>query len=178
MRLRTGLSMQHRPLARADLVTGLVLLALGLATAVESYRMPRLEERAIDPWTAPGIVPGMLGVIIAVLGIVLALRSVAAGAFTLNFDTGDDPAEVRAARFRFWLCLGLCLIYAIGLVGRVPFWLATALFVFAFIAAFEWKGSDDRRARAIKLAIAAAIAAATAIVVPFLFETLFLVRLP
>lgn len=170
--------MQQRPLARADLVTGLVLTALGAVTAIESYRMPRLEERAIDPWTAPGIVPGMLGVIIALLGIVLALRSVAAGAFTASFDAGDDPAEVRAARFRFWLCLGLCLIYAIGLVGHAPFWLATLLFVFAFIAAFEWRAGDDRRSRAVKLTIAAVVAVVTAVVIPFLFETLFLVRLP
>jgi len=170
--------MQRRPLAKADLITGLVLLALGVATAIESYRMPRLEERAIDPWTAPGIVPGMLGVIIAVLGAALALRSVAAGAFTATCDTGDDPAEVRAAHFRFWLCLGLCLIYAVGLVGHTPFWLATLLFVFGFIVAFEWKAGDSSRSRRKKLAFAAVIAAATAALVPFLFETLFLVRLP
>ena len=170
--------MQTRPLARADLVTGLVLVALGMATAVESYRMPRLEERSIDPWTAPGIVPGMLGVIIAVLGIALALRSLAVGALTARAQEGVDLIEQRAARFRFVLCLVLCLVYAIGLVGHLPFWLATALFVFTFIAAFEWKPNDAGRARAIKLAIAATIAAAAAIVVPFLFETLFLVRLP
>lgn len=170
--------MQQRPLAKADLITGLVLLALGLATTFESYRMPRLEERAIDPWTAPGIVPGMLGIVIAVLGAALALRSAAAGAFAAKFDTGDDPAEVRAARFRFWLCLGLCLIYAVGLVGHTPFWLATLLFVFSFIAAFEWRAGDDTRSRGIKLAAAGAVAAATAAFVPFLFETLFLVRLP
>lgn len=170
--------MHQRPLARADLVTGLVLTALGAVTAVESYRMPRLEERSIDPWTAPGIVPGMLGFIIAVLGIALALRSVAAGALTIKTASDIDAGETRAARFRFVLCLALCLIYAIGLVGHTPFWLATGAFVFVFIAAFEWRASDDGRARAIKLAIAAVIAIATAVVVPFVFETLFLVRLP
>lgn len=170
--------MQQRPLARADLITGLVLTALGAATAVESYRMPRLEERSIDPWTAPGIVPGMLGIIILVLGIALALRSVAAGALTVNAPSDADPAEMRAARFRFVLCLGLCLVYAVGLVGHAPFWLATGLFVFTFIAAFEWRPEDEGRARGIKLAVASVIAVATAVVVPFVFETLFLVRLP
>jgi len=170
--------MQSRPLARADLVTGLVLAVLGMATAVESYRMPRLEERSIDPWTAPGIVPGMLGIIILVLGLALALRSVAAGALAARVQEDVDLVERRAARFRFVLCLALCLVYAVGLVGHVPFWLGTALFVFTFIAAFEWRPGDTNRARAIKLAIAAAIAIATAVVVPFVFETLFLVRLP
>lgn len=170
--------MQQRPLARADLITGLVLTALGLATAVESYRMPRLEERSIDPWTAPGIVPGMLGIIILVLGIALALRSVAAGALSVKAQSDVDAAEARAARFRFVLCLTLCLVYAVVLVGHTPFWLATGAFVFVFIAAFEWRASDNHRARAIKLAFAAVIAVATALVVPFVFETLFLVRLP
>ncbi|WP_137046095.1 tripartite tricarboxylate transporter TctB family protein [Pseudolabrys sp. FHR47] len=170
--------MQQRPLARADLITGLVLTALGAATAVESYRMPRLEERSIDPWTAPGIVPGMLGLIILVLGAALALRSVAAGALTAKAAPDTDPVETRAARFRFVLCLALCLVYAVVLVGHAPFWLATGTFVFTFIAAFEWRASDDSRARSIKLAIAAVIAIATAVIVPFVFETLFLVRLP
>jgi len=170
--------MKQRPLAKADLITGLVLTAFGAATAFESYRMPRLEERAIDPWTAPGIVPGMLGIIILVLGAALALRSAAAGAFTANVDSGDDPAEVRAARFRFWLCMALCVVYAVGLVGHAPFWLATLLFVFGFIAAFEWKPDDAPRTRGVKLAMAVAVAGATAAFVPFLFETLFLVRLP
>lgn len=170
--------MQQRPLARADLVTGLVLTALGAVTAAESYRMPRLEERSIDPWTAPGIVPGMLGLIIFVLGIALALRSVAAGALTAKTTSDTDLAETRAARFRFVLCLALCMIYAIGLVGHAPFWLATGAFVFVFIAAFEWRPGDESRARAIKLAYATGIATATALVVPFVFETLFLVRLP
>lgn len=169
---------QQRPLARADLVTGLVLLTLGVATAVESYRMPRLEERSIDPWTVPGLVPGFLGVIIAVLGLALALRSLAAGGMKATSHAGVDAVEVRAARFRFVLCLVLCLVYAVVLVGHAPFWLATSLFVFVFIAAFEWKPGDDRRRRIIKLVFATVIAAISAIVVPFVFETLFLVRLP
>jgi len=170
--------MQQRPLAKADLITGLVLTAFGAAAAFESYRMPRLEERSIDPWTAPGIVPGILGIIIFVLGAALALRSVAAGAFAAKVEVEDDPAEVRAGRFRFWLCMALCLIYAVGLVGHTPFWLATLLFVFSFIVSFEWKRGDSPRSRGVKLALAAVIAVVTAGFVPFLFETLFLVRLP
>ena len=170
--------MQQRPLAKADLITGLVLVALGAATAVESYRMPRLEERSIDPWTAPGIVPGMLGIIILIIGIALAMRSGAAGALTAKAQPDVDAGEVRAARFRLALCLVLCLVYAIVLVGHTPFWLATGAFVFVFVAAFEWRPGDDSRARAIKIAIAATIAIATAVVVPFVFETLFLVHLP
>lgn len=171
--------MQTRPLVRADLITGMILVVFGLAVIAESYGMPRLEERRINPWTVPGIVPGMLGFIIAALGGVLALRSLAAGALRARVALSiEETAEARASLWRLVTCGTLCLVYAIGLVGRVPFWLATGLFVFSFISAFEWNPGDSNSARMRKLAIAFAIAAAAAIAIPFLFEKLFLVRLP
>lgn len=154
------------------------MLTLGFAVGVESYNMPRLEERSINPWTAPGLVPGMLGIIIAVLGAAMALRSIYAGAIGAPAAVDPDAAETRSGWARFILCLALCLCYALVLVGHAPFWLATGLFVFTFVAAFEWRREDDRRARAGKLAIAVALAAAAALAIPFLFEKLFLVRLP
>lgn len=169
--------MQTRPLARADLITGAVFAALGIAVLVESWNMPRLEERSINPWTVPGLVPGLLGVIIATLGFILAVRSVLAGAMR-PAPADADPAEARAGRYRFWLCLIFCLVYAVLLVGRLPFWLATGLFVFAFIAAFEWRSGDPPRARRVKLAMAGVIAVLCTVTVSYSFEYLFLVRLP
>jgi putative tricarboxylic transport membrane protein len=171
--------METRPLVRADLVAGVVLLVFGLAVLAEAWGMPRLEERNINPWTAPGIVPGMLGIIIAVCGAVLALRSLAAGALhARSGNTPEETAEARASLWRLAICAALCVGYAVVLVGRLPFWLATAAFVFAFVAAFEWSGDDGGAARVRKLVAAAAVAAATAIVIPYSFEYLFLVRLP
>lgn len=171
--------MQATPLVRADFVTGLVLLAFGIAVLAGSLAMPRLEERAINPWTVPGLVPGLLGIIIAVLGGALALRSMIAGALSpLPSLDREEATEARRARMRLALCLVLCLGYAAVLVGRIPFWLATGLFVFLFVALFEWRSEDAPRARALKLTVAAALAAAAALAVPFLFERLFLVRLP
>jgi amino acid permease len=169
--------METRPLARADLITGAVLAAFGIAAIVESWNMPRLEERSINPWTVPGLVPGLLGVIIAMLGVILAVRSVLAGGMRPG-PADADPAEARAGRHRFWLCLILCLVYAILLVGRLPFWLATVLFVFAFIAAFEWRRDDPPRARTVKWVIAGVIAVLCTVTISYSFEYLFLVRLP
>jgi hypothetical protein len=171
--------METRPLVRADLITGVVLVVFGLAVIAESWGMPRLEERRINPWTVPGLVPGMLGFIIASLGGILALRSLAAGALRGRAAQSiEEAAETRASLWRLVACGILCLVYAIGLVGRAPFWLATGIFVFSFIAIFEWDAGDSNALRARKLAIALVIAAAAAIAIPFLFEKLFLVRLP
>ncbi len=172
--------MPTRPFARADLITGVILVVFGLAALVESYNMPRLAERHINPWTAPGVVPGLLAVIIALLGAVLALRSVAAVAFRRQQEvlTDEEVAEARAARNRLALCCVLCFVYAVVLIGHMPFWLATLIYVFVFIIAFEWQTGEASSVRLRKFAIAGTIAALSAIVIPYVFETLFLVRLP
>jgi putative tricarboxylic transport membrane protein len=172
--------MQTRPLARADLITGVILVVFGLAALAESYGMPRLAERNINPWTVPGVVPGMLGLIIALLGAILALRSVAAGAFHPQHTvlSPEDAAEAKAGRWRLGMCCLLCFVYAVVLVGHIPFWLATGIFVLTFIIVFEWQASDERAARMRKLAFAGGIAVLAATIIPYTFETLFLVRLP
>jgi putative tricarboxylic transport membrane protein len=122
--------------------------------------MDRLERYGAALYTAPGLVPGLLGLVLLVLGVALALRSRPLAAASAAFRWGNTP-----------LVLMLCLSYAIGLVGRVPFWLATFLFVTAFIAIFEYPA---RR----QMALAPLYGAATSLIVTYLFETVFLVRLP
>jgi predicted transporter len=53
----------------------------------------------------------------------------------------------------------------------VPFWLATFLFVSAFIAVFEYPSWR-------RIAFAPLYGAGTGFLVTYLFETVFLVRLP
>jgi putative tricarboxylic transport membrane protein len=141
--------------------------------------MPRLEERNINPWTAPGIVPGILGIVIALLGAALAFRSaVAGGLHAQSRQTLEEIAESRVSVARLALCAALCIIYAVLLVGRMPFSLATGLFVFVFIVAFEGQEAGSNAGRLRMFSAAIVIAAATAIIVSFVFEYLFLVRLP
>lgn len=160
---------------RADFLTALGVVALGLGAAVESWRMPRLEQLDINPYTAPGIVPGVIGVVLTALGLALLARSAARGGWRLAAVTEPAP-DGRAARLA--LALALTVGYAAGLVGRLPFWLATGLFVFAFIAVFEWRLAADRTGRLRGLAIAAAEAVAVSAAVTFVFQSIFLVRLP
>jgi putative tricarboxylic transport membrane protein len=165
---------------RADLVTGVAFVALGLAILVESLRMPRFEHLNINPYSVPGLVPGMLGLIILLLGGALALRAARAGGWRREAGEGGGVrgalADVGARRVA--LSVLLTVGYAGGLVGRVPFWLATALFVFAFTALFEWREAETPRRRWTNLAAAAALAVATSAAVSWVFRYVFLVRLP
>jgi len=160
--------------ARADRLTGIVLAGLGLAVTAGSIVMDRLPERGVDPWSVPGMVPGVLGVVLTLLGAVLALRRPPAAAHAAP----PDDAEERRGKRLMWLALGLCLFYALVLVGRLPFWLATILFVFVFTAALERDPADPPARRMRKLAVAALLAVSVGVGVHLLFQELFFVRMP
>lgn len=156
---------------RADLVTAAVLFALGVAIVMQAWQMPRFIEQSGTGLTAPGIVPGFHGTVIALLSVVLGLRAVRRGGWAVRGAAGDagDRRQLATAA-------ALGLVYAGGLVGRVPFWLASALFVFAFTTAFEWGLGPQGRPR--RIVEAALIGLGTGVAVMLVFEQLFLLRLP
>jgi Tripartite tricarboxylate transporter TctB family len=162
---------------KADFVTGLVLIALGVATVVESLRMPRFEHLNIEPYTVPGLVPGALGAVILLLGTALFLRAARAGGWRLT-GAGATRTWADAGSRRLALSTALCLGYAGLLVGRLPFWLATFTFVFAFVALFEWPLATAPGERVRRLLIALVYALAVAAAVTLVFQHVFLVRLP
>jgi hypothetical protein len=162
---------------RADFLTGLVFALLGLAVIFASLEMPRFEERGGDAYTAPGLVPGALGAIILVLGVVLFVRAVHAGGWRLWSPEATSRSEDPGVR-RLVLAVALCLIYAGGLVGTVPFWLATFVFITAFVVLFEWPLATGRTDRLRRLVFAPLFAAVIAAAVSLLFQDVFLVRLP
>lgn len=166
--------MSRRPIASADLVGSLVWIVLGAAVFHGAWTMDRLEAQHINPYTAPGLVPGVLGLGLVLLGGILLLRSLRGAG-----SAGGDDAAPPLITPRLLVALALCLTYAIGLVGRgLPFWLSTVLFVFVSIAVFQW---SERRARGQigrGLAVAALCAIGLAVGVTLVFQELFLVRLP
>jgi putative tricarboxylic transport membrane protein len=166
-------------MVKADFVTGLMLVALGIATLVESLRMPRFVELNVNPYTVPGLVPGALGAIILALGAVLFLRAARAGDWRLAERAPDAvPWSGGSGVRRVLLSIALCLAYAAGLVGRLPFWLATFLFVAAFVILFEWPLAADRSDRTRRVLWPVLLAAAISAATSFVFQEIFLVRLP
>ena len=157
---------------RADLITAAVLFALGVAIVMQAWQMPRFIEQSGTGLTAPGIVPGFYGVVITLLSALLGMRAIARGGWSVRGAAIGNAADRR--QLATAALLGLA--YAGILVGRVPFWLASALFVFAFTAAFEWELGPQGRAR--RIIEAALIGLGTGLAVMLVFEKLFLLRLP
>lgn len=158
---------------RVDLYIAAVLLAFGLGVVGLSLAMPRFSEHSQTGLTAPGIVPGFYGVVLSVLAVVLALRAVRRGGLARPVPrAAGAPSDARA----LGTAALLGTIYAGFLVGTLPFWLASAVFVTAFTIAFEWADSGGRRMRRVVEAVLLGLG--TGIVVALVFERVFLVRLP
>ena len=163
-------------MSRADLITAVVLVVLGVAILYGSWTMPRLEARRIHPATIPGLVPGLLSIALIICGGLLGLRSI-------RTPSPGGWASLRAALFsaetaRALAVTALILVFTLGLVGRMPFWAASAIFIFAFVMMFELWLTDAPHRLPVSLAWAAALAAIVSAAVFWVFQYQFLVRLP
>lgn len=162
---------------RADLWAALVWIAFGAGVFTLSWRMDRLENLNINRYEIPGLVPMMLSAAIVLLGIVLALRSIRRGALG---PVGAPLERVPGARRYMAMVIGAMLAYSVVLVGHgVPFWLATLVFVTAFVFFFDRDRQHSLgRGTVRQLLLALAYGAATSLVVTLVFQEIFYVRLP
>lgn len=166
-------------MVKKDFITSIVLIAFSISVVVSSYTMPRLEHRGIDPFSAPGIVPGMIGLILLCLALIMFVRSVRAGGYRLfSPDIDQGGAQHPGAAFRVLLTLLLSLIYAVGLLGRVDYTIATLLYVLSFIVLFEYRRGVPLLKQKNMLAAALLQAVIAAVLITLVFRKLFLVDLP
>jgi hypothetical protein len=164
---------------RTDFLSALGWMALGVAILIGSVMMDRLEKQDINPYTIPGLLPGLLGIAMTILGALLAARSWRPG--LLAAHTADDASDRGAERKQLLLVLGLCVGFGVILVGHgLPFWLAAAVFVTVAVLSLQ---ARQRKAAGEKLSLrilikTAAIGLGAGVAITIIFQELFLVRLP
>ena len=166
-------------MVKKDFVTSIVLIAFSITVIVLSYTMPRLERRGIDPFSAPGVVPGLIGGVLLCLALILFIRSVRNGGYRL-FTRDEAGAAVRAkgAWLRVGLTLLLSVIYAIGFLGNIHYSLATFVYIFSFICLFEYQpgtGLSNQKGMVLHALLQAVIGS---VLITLVFQKLFLVDLP
>jgi hypothetical protein len=163
---------------RSDFLSAIGWMALGIAILIGSVTMDRLENQDINPYTIPGLLPGLLGIAMTILGALLAARSWRPHLLASVFN--GPPAD-RAEQKRLLLVLGLCLVFGVGLVGHgLPFWLAAAIFVTVAILSLQYQ---QRQSTGTKLSLrmfvtTAAIGLGAGFAITLVFQEFFLVRLP
>lgn len=170
---------EERMPPRADLIDGAGWMVLGVAVLIGSLTMDRLEQQHINPYTVPGLLPGLLGIAMILLGAVLAVRSFERGAAhePLPVPTHDD----REARKRVWVVLALCVGYGVVLIGHgLPFWLASSIYVTGSILVMQRMSRDpqERQLTVRGVVKAVIVGVASSVITQVVFEDFFLVRMP
>lgn len=166
-------------MARADFITSIMLLAFGIGVLVVSLEMPTFAARGVNPYSAPGIVPGFLGGTIAVLGAVLFVRSLLRRGHRLGIDARTVKGFFTSQQtLRLAITVVVSILYALVLLGRMPYPAATAVYVFLFIVLFEYRWKQPLRGQWKIILSALLVAVVTAGLVTLVFEYLFLVSLP
>lgn len=170
----------HRKMSpRADAWQALGWVILGVATLIESLRMDRLEHQDINPYTIPGLLPACLGVAIVLLGLLMAYRSWARGAFQSGLAKPPPNPQARHELTRIWVILTLCAGFSLGLVGHgLTFWVAAAAFVTVTIVVLQYEQLRQHQTLAKGVLKAATIGVGAGLIITLVFQEFFLVRLP
>lgn len=130
-------------LKASDAKNGDLLVALGFVlgggfVVFESLRMPYWEQ---DTYLmSPGIVPLLAGSVLCLLGLVYGGQSVGSGALR-GWPRWVRDLASNEETHRLVVLLSLVLIYGIGLIGRVPFFVATLVFhagIFGYLRVGGW----------------------------------------
>ena len=163
---------------RTDLWIAAVFFVFGGAAAWLAFLMPTYADQKGTIYTAPGLVPGFYGIVMLLLSIWLAVRAVRQGALQPHGKgvPGSEPKGTSDLRLAGAAALGL--VFVVGLIGRVPFWLASAIFVAMFTILFEWQADQPWSVRARRIGEAVLLGVVTGVAVTLVFEKVFYVRLP
>lgn len=156
--------------AANDRLDGPLWLLLGVAIVVGAAGIERMENQGVPWFGTPGLVPGLLGLCIAFAGLWMTVRA---------WRGEVAPAEPAppGSRRRVVLAVLTCLAFGLGLVGHgLPFALATFVYLLVHVLGLLRADGGGTWQRDVALAVSVALVAALAI--PFVFETIFLVRLP
>ena len=167
--------MTEKNMAKADFYTAVALMAFGIAATVMARQMPEMPR---DPYSAPGVLPAFLGLIITVLSLIMLIRSIARTRGRLGVSGESIKTVIRSAGVhRILVTIVLCLCYAY-LLGKLMFPVLSFLFIFGFIVFFEYDRKTPFRPQIKKILVAALVALITSAMVTLIFRYLFLVRLP
>ena len=175
----------------ADRVGGVIWVVFGVAVVYGAWIMDRLQSLGIPPATAPGVVPGLLGVSFIIFGLILLLRREAAAkaAPARLFEVLPADATVGASApsahrdeyhwKRVALSWALCMTYAgVFLARGLHYWVVTAAFLLLHMLLLDETDRVPARPTRRRLLTVALIVPAVATAVTLVFERIFLVRLP
>ena len=171
--------MKESNMPKADFLMSMLFILFGGFVIIISSRMPNFADQNANPYSAPGVVPSILGVIFVILGLVMLIRSIFKKGYRLGITGTNISAWFRdQTTHRFLITLILSVIYALILLGRMHFMLATGLYMFTFVVLFEYKRGTGLFAQKKTFLMALLLAVITSGSIYWVFRYLFLVNFP
>lgn len=171
--------MKPENMPKADFVVSILLMLFSVWIVAHSLQMPRFEDLGANPFSVPGIVPGLLGTVIFILSLAVFIRSLRQKGYRLGINRQTLQGFLRDASIqRMLLTTAICIIYGMAMVGRMNYYLATFIFVLGFLLIFQYRAAEEAAARKKLLITSLVQSALTAAIVGAVFRYLFLVDLP
>ena len=159
--------MDEKQMAKADFITSIVMILAGIFILVATLYFPRFPEWG-GIYSNPGFTSFLLVLTLVSMNLYLLFRSLKGGGSQVRL-TGEMVRRFFQAMLvkRYLICLGLFILYYL-LLGRIPFIVDTALYLFLSIMIF---GGN-------RWFMALVISLATSVAVYLVFLRIFLVPLP
>lgn len=157
----------------ADRLTAAVLFLLGGAMSWGGFVMDRLEIRQIHPASIPGLLPIFLGLFLMVCAVFLALGTRGKDSPAVEKPQKETGNWSDFAFAAVWSCL-----FAMVMVSRIPFVVASAIYIAVFTGWYLWRPSGEGGHRLRMMLLIALYAVLVAVGISVLFRYGFLVRLP
>jgi hypothetical protein len=171
--------MKDSNMPRADFITSMILIVVGVAIFWISLGMPRYEDQGGSFLDSPGIVPAILGLLIALLSIVVFIRSIVRKGYKLGWNKASLTAVLKDTKtVRMLVTIAFGIVYGLFLMRWLHFIAATLVFIFVFIVVFEYDLKKPFAAQWKVPVFATVVSVATTLAVYFAFTKLFLVNLP
>lgn len=174
-----SLSMKESNMPKADFFMSILLTIFGTFVIIASSRMPDVSSQHASPYSAPGVVPGVLGAIFVLLGIVMLVRSIIRKGYRIKITSVEISGWIKdVSTQRFLITLGLSVAYAMILLGRMHYLIATGIYMFAFVVMFEYKRGVKLLNQKKTIFMALLLSVITSGSIYWVFRYLFLVNMP
>ena len=171
--------MKQENMPKADFVVSILLMCFGVWIVIHSLQMPRFDEVGANPFSVPGIVPGILGIVIFILSLVVFIRSLIRKGYRLGLNRQTLKNFLQDASLqRMLLTIFICVVYGISMIGSLNYYLATFIFVLVFLILFQFLDAENVTAGGNLLILSILQAVLVAGIVGAVFRYLFLVDLP
>ncbi len=171
--------MKESNMPRADFITSIILIVFGIGVIWTSLAMPRFEDQGGSFYDSPGIVPGIIGVLITALSVYLLFRSIRRRGWQLGLtgrSVGDTLKDETSVRMLITTATGV--LYGLVLLRFLHFIASTLIFIFAFIMLFEYDRKRSAGTQVKTIVFAVLVSVLTTGAVYGVFQYLFLVNLP